>query len=167
MLYAFGFIGLFTLGAASGLFLATPGMNVHLAGSCFEAGHFHYIIAGAGLMALLGGLHYWWPKITGRLYPEGWGRLSSLAIFLGANLAYFPQLLLGYLGLPRHYHEYPEEFQLLSVASSAGALLLAAGCLLTLVCLAWSMRYGRPAGPNPWGAEGLEWLLSSPPPGES
>jgi cytochrome c oxidase subunit 1 len=142
-------------------------MNVHLAGSCFEAGHFHYIIAGAGLMALLGGLHYWWPKITGRLYPEGWGRLSSLAIFLGANLAYFPQLLLGYLGLPRHYHEYPEEFQLLSVASSAGALLLAAGCLLTLVCLAWSMRYGRPAGPNPWGAEGLEWLLSSPPPGES
>jgi cytochrome c oxidase subunit 1 len=115
-------------------------------------------------MAYLGGIHFWWPKITGRMYPEAWGRLAALVIFAGFNLTFFPQYLLGYAGMPRRYHSYPEEFQLLHVLSSAGAVLLAVGYLLPLGYLAWSLRYGRKAPPNPWQATGLEWQTASPPP---
>ena len=108
-------------------------------------------------MAYLGGLHFWWPKMTGRMYPEGWAKLSALMIFLGFNLTFFPQFILGYLGMPRRYHVYPDEFQVLHVLSTAGASVLAVGYLLPLIYFAWSLRYGRVAGANPWGATGLEW----------
>src|SRR5213075_1741295 len=113
------------------------------------------------------GLHYWWPKISGRMYPEGWGRFSALVIFVGFNLTFLPQFVLGYLGMPRRYHAYPAEFQVLNVMSTAGASILGLGYLMPLLYLAWSMRYGRPAGPNPWGATGLEWQTTSPPPIEN
>jgi len=167
MLYAIGFIGLFTIGGLTGLFLAALGLNVHVTDTYFVVAHFHYIMVGGAIMGYLGGLHYWWPKISGRLYPEGWGRVAAIIIFVGFNLTFFPQFILGYLGMPRRYHYYPEEFQILHVMSSAGASILAVGYLLPLAYLAWSMRYGRRAGPNPWDARGLEWEIASPPPTEN
>jgi cytochrome c oxidase subunit 1 len=164
MLYAFGFLGLFTIGGLTGLFLAALGVDVHVTDTYFVVAHFHYIMVGGVIMGYLGGLHFWWPKITGRLYPEGWAKLSALVIFLGFNLTFFPQFILGYLGMPRRYHAYPEEFQVLNVMSSAGASILAVGYLLPLFYLLWSMRYGPEAGPNPFDARGLEWQTVSPPP---
>src|SRR5574340_425549 len=164
MLYAFGFIGLFTIGGLTGLFLATIGINVHVTDTYFVVAHFHYVMVGGVLIGFLGGLHYWWPKMTGRMYPEGWARLSALVVFLGFNLTFFPQFVLGYMGMPRRYAAYPEEFQVLNVLSTAGASVLAAGYIIPLVYLLWSLRYGKMAGANPWGATGLEWKTLSPPP---
>jgi cytochrome c oxidase subunit 1 len=164
MLYAFGFIGLFTIGGLTGLFVAALGIDVHVTDTYFVVAHFHYIMVGGTIMAYLGGLHYWWPKMTGRMYPEGWAKLSALVIFLGFNLTFFPQFILGYLGMPRRYHVYPEEFQVLHVLSTAGASVLAVGYVIPMVYFIWSLRYGQPVGANPWGATGLEWRTSSPPP---
>ncbi len=164
MLYAFGFIGLFTIGGLTGLFLAALGMDVHVTDTYFVVAHFHYIMVGGAIMGYLGGMHYWWPKISGRMYPEGWAKLGALIIFLGFNLTFFPQFLLGYMGMPRRYHAYPPEFQVLNVMSSAGASILAVGYLLPMVYFVWSMRYGPIASANPWPSTGLEWRTSSPPP---
>jgi cytochrome c oxidase subunit 1 len=164
MLYALGFIGLFTIGGLTGLFLATLGFDVHVHDTYFVVAHFHYIMVGGSVMAYLGGIHFWWPKMTGRTYPEGWAKLAALIVFIGFNLTFFPQFVLGYLGMPRRYHAYPPEFQVLNVMSSAGASILAVGYVLPLVYLIWSLRYGRVAGKNPWGARGLEWEADSPPP---
>jgi cytochrome c oxidase subunit 1 len=167
MLYAFGFIGLFTIGGLTGLFLATLGLDVHVHDTYFIVAHFHYIMVGGTIMAYLGGLHYWWPKISGRMYPEGWAKFGALVIFLGFNLTFFPQFILGYLGMPRRYHMYPDEFQVLNVMSSAGASILGIGYLVPMIYLVWSMRYGPIASANPWNAKGLEWETSSPPPTEN
>lgn len=167
MLYALGFIGLFTIGGLTGLFLGTLGVDVHVTDTYFVVAHFHYVMVGGTIMAYLGGLHFWWPKITGRLYNEFWARISAAIVFIGFNLTFFPQFLLGYLGMPRRYHVYPEEFQVLNVLSTAGASILGVGYLLPLIYLAWSMRYGELAPANPWGAAGLEWETSSPPPPEN
>jgi cytochrome c oxidase subunit 1 len=164
MLYAFGFIGLFTIGGLTGLFVACLGIDVHVTDTYFVVAHFHYIMVGGAIMAYLGGLHYWWPKMTGRMYPETWARLSAGIIFLGFNLTFFPQFILGYLGMPRRYHVYPPEFQVLNVMSTAGASVLAVGYLMPMVYFIWSLRYGKVAPANPWGATGLEWKTASPPP---
>jgi cytochrome c oxidase subunit 1 len=167
MLYALGFIGLFTIGGLTGLFLATLAIDVHVHDTYFVVAHFHYIMVGGMVMAYLGGLHFWWPKMTGRLYPEGWAKLAALIIFIGFNLTFYPQFLLGYLGMPRRYHFYPAEFQVLNVMSSAGASILGVGYLIPMLYFIWSLRYGVLAGPNPWGAKGLEWQTPSPPPMEN
>jgi cytochrome c oxidase subunit 1 len=167
MLYALGFIGLFTMGGLTGLFLASLATDVHLNGTYFIVAHFHYIMVGGAVMAYLGGLHFWWPKITGRLYPDGWARFAALVIFVGFNLTFFPQFVLGYLGMPRRYAVYPGEFQVLNVMSSAGASILGVGYIIPLVYFIWSFKYGPIAGPNPWGAKGLEWTTPSPPPTEN
>jgi cytochrome c oxidase subunit 1 len=164
MLYAFGFIGVFTIGGLTGLFLASLGMDVHVHDTYFVIAHFHYIMVGGMVMAYLGGMHFWWPKISGRMYPESWGKLAALIVFVGFNLTFFPQFILGYMGMPRRYHSYPPEFQILNVLSTAGATILAVGYLLPMVYFTWSMRYGRPAPSNPWNAAGLEWQAHSPPP---
>jgi cytochrome c oxidase subunit 1 len=164
MLYALGFIGLFTVGGMTGMFLAALAVDVHVHDTYFVVAHFHYIMVGGMVMAYLGGIHFWWPKITGRLYPEGWARFSAILIFVGFNLTFFPQFVLGYLGMPRRYHVYPDEFQVLNVMSSAGASILAVGYLFPLTYLIWSLRYGPIAPANPWGATGLEWQTTSPPP---
>ncbi len=164
MLYILGFIGLFTMGGVTGLFLAALGLDVHVTDTYFVVAHFHYIMVGGAVMAYFAGLHYWWPKITGRMYPEWWARLGALIVFVGFNLTFFPQFILGYLGMPRRYHAYAPEFQVLNVMSTAGASILAVGYFLPLVYLIWSLRFGRKAGVNPWGAVGLEWTTSSPPP---
>jgi cytochrome c oxidase subunit I len=167
MLYALGFIGLFTMGGLTGLFLASLATDVHVHDTYFVVAHFHYIMVGGAVMGYLGGIHYWWPKMTGRLYPEGWARLAALVIFIGFNLTFGPQFILGYLGMPRRYAVYPAEFQVLNVMSSAGASILAVGYAIPLIYLIWSARYGPAAGDNPWGAKGLEWTTSSPPPPEN
>ena len=118
-------------------------------------------------MGYLGGIHFWWPKITGRRYPEGWGRFAALIIFVGFNLTFFPQFIVGYLGMPRRYWAYPPEFQVYNVMSTAGASILGIGYLIPMIYLLWSLRYGAKAGPNPWGAKGLEWTTPSPPPTEN
>jgi cytochrome c oxidase subunit 1 len=167
MLYALGFIGLFTMGGLTGMFLAALATDVHLNGTYFIVAHFHYIMVGGAVMGYLGGIHFWWPKISGRKYPNGWAMLSAAIIFIGFNLTFFPQFVLGYLGMPRRYAFYPAEFQVLNVMSSAGASILGVGYLIPLVYFIWSMRYGPVAEANPWGATGLEWQTSSPPPTEN
>jgi cytochrome c oxidase subunit I len=164
MLYAMGFIGLFTMGGMTGLYLAALGLDVHVHHTYFVIAHFHYIMVGGAVMGYLAGIHFWWPKISGRMYPEAWGKIAAGTIFIGFNLTFFPQFVLGYLGMPRRYHVYPPEFQVLNVMSSAGASILAVGYVLPLVYMIWSLRYGAVAGKNPWRARGLEWETLSPPP---
>ena len=164
MLYALGFIGLFTIGGLTGLVLATLGLDIHVHDTYFVIAHFHYIMVGGMVMAYLGGIHFWWPKITGRLYPDSWGRLAAAIIFIGFNLTFFPQFIVGYLGMPRRYHVYPPEFQVLNVFSTAGASILGVGYLLPLLYLFWSLKYGAKSPANPWDATGLEWMAPSPPP---
>src|ERR687891_137305 len=167
MLYALGFIGLFTIGGLTGLFLASLGIDVHVHDTYFVIAHFHYIMVGGAVMGYLGGIHFWWPKMTGRLYPEGWARLAAVTVFLGFNLTFFPQFVLGYLGMPRRYHVYPPEFQVLNVMSTAGASILAVGYMIPLVYLLYSLVAGKRAADDPWGAKGLEWEIPSPPPTEN
>lgn len=164
MLYAIGFIGLFTIGGMTGLMLAVLGLDVHLHDTYFVIAHFHYIMVGGTVMAFLGGVHYWWPKISGKMYPEGLARISAAIVFIGFNLTFFPQYVLGYLGMPRRYAAYPEEFQMLHVLSTAGATILGVGYVLPLCYLIWAWYHGRGATPNPWRATGLEWKTPSPPP---
>ncbi|MGJ0534397.1 cytochrome c oxidase subunit I [Methylocystis sp.] len=167
MLYAIGFIGLFTTGGLTGLFVAALAADVHLTQTYFVVAHFHYVMVGGMVSAYFAGLHFWWPKITGRLYPEMWGRAGAITIFVGFNLTFFPQFVLGYLGMPRRYFAYPAHFEPLNLLSSAGAVVLAIGYLLPLGYLTWSLLYGERASANPWGATGLEWTTPSPPPTEN
>jgi cytochrome c oxidase subunit 1 len=164
MLYALGFLGLFSIGGLTGLVLAAIPVDVHVTDTYFVVAHFHYIMVGGTIMGYLGGIHYWWPKMTGRLYPEGWAKAAALIVFVGFNLTFFPQFILGYSGMPRRYATYDEHFQVLNVMSSAGASILGFGYLLPFSYLLWSLKYGRKAGPNPWGAASLEWRTPSPPP---
>jgi cytochrome c oxidase subunit I len=127
MLYALGTIGLFTIGGLTGLILASLGVDTHVHDTYFVVAHFHYIMVGASVMGYLGGLHFWWPKISGRLYPEFLGRIAAIVLFVGFNLSFFPQFILGYLGTPRRYYSYPPELQVLNVLSTAGATILAVG----------------------------------------
>jgi cytochrome c oxidase subunit 1 len=167
MLYALGFIGLFTIGGMTGLFLASLGLDVHVTDSYFVIAHFHYIMVGGMVTAFMGGIHFWWPKISGRMYPEGWGKVAAAIMFIGFNLTFFPQFVLGYLGMNRRYWHYAPEFQVLNVLSSAGASILGISYILPLGYFAWSLRHGAPAGNNPWNAAGLEWTTPSPPPREN
>ena len=164
MLYALGFVGLFTLGGLTGLFLASLPVDIHVTDTYFVVAHFHYIMVGGMVSAFFGGLHFWWPKITGRTYPDAWARFAAILMFFGFNITFFPQFIMGYSGMPRRYHTYPPEFQIWHVLSSAGAMVLAAAYLMPLGYLTWSLIYGKRAADDPWGAKGLEWRTSSPPP---
>ena len=163
MLYAFGFMGLFTIGGLTGIFLATLGMDIHLTETYFIVAHFHFVMVGGMLMAYLAGIHFWWPKMTGRMYPEGVSKTAAVITFIGFIVTFFPQFILGYLGMPRRYASYPADFQVLNVFSTAGASILGIGYLLPMLYLPWSLVYGKIAGDNPWQATGLEWQIQSPP----
>ncbi|HUC12246.1 MAG TPA: cbb3-type cytochrome c oxidase subunit I [Stellaceae bacterium] len=164
MIYALGFVLLFTIGGLTGLMLATLAIDVDLHATYFVIAHFHYIMVGGTISGFFAALHYWWPKITGRLYPETWARFAAALTFVGFNLTFFPQFILGYLGMPRRSYTYPPQWQSWNLLSSAGASILAVAYALPLFYLGWSLFYGRRAGPNPWGATGLEWTTPSPPP---
>jgi cytochrome c oxidase subunit 1 len=163
MMWVFGFLGLFLIGGLTGIFTASLGIDVHIHDTYFVVAHFHYIMVGGAIMGFFSGLHFWWPKMTGRMYHDGLAQLAALLVFVGFNLTFFPQFILGYLGMPRRYHMYPPEFQFLNVLSSAGATVLGAGYLLIMAYLAYSLFKGQAAGSNPWKATGLEWKTQSPP----
>ena len=167
MLYGIGFMGLFLIGGLTGLFLGATGLVVHLTDTYFVVAHFHYVMVGGQVIAYLGGIHYWWPKMTGKMYSEFWGKISAMLVFIGFNLTFFPQFILGYLGMPRRYASYPEELQVLNIFSTAGASVLGIGLVLPVIYLAQSLISGKPAGDNPWMLPGLEWRTSSPPPTEN
>src|SRR5262249_23275184 len=149
MLYALGFIGLFTIGGLTGLMLASLAIDVHVHDTYFVVAHFHYIMVGGAVMAYLGGIHFWWPKLSCRMYSELLGKLEARVVFVGFNLTFFPQFVLGYLRMPRRYYEYPAEFQVLNVLSTAGASILAVGYVLPLTYLLGSLLRPPRAGPNP------------------
>jgi cytochrome c oxidase subunit 1 len=166
MIYALGFMGLFTLGGLTGLYLGTLGTDVHLTNTYFIVAHFHYVMVGGAVTAFLGGLHYWWPKMTGRMYNESVAKWNAVLVFIGFNLTFFPQFIVGFMGMPRRYHYYylAPEFQPYHIMSSLGASALALSFIIPAVYLSHSLRKGARASANPWGAHGLEWETSSPPP---
>jgi cytochrome c oxidase subunit 1 len=163
MLYALGFIGLFTVGGLTGLYLSSLSTDIHLSDTYFVIAHFHYVAVGSTVMAYLAGIHYWWPKITGRMYPEGWGRTAAIILFVGFTLTFMPQFIAGYNGMPRRYAMYDPEYHVMNVLSTAGATIMGLGYLLPAFYLLWSLKWGEKAGPNPWRATGLEWQCPSPP----
>jgi len=167
MLFALGFIALFTMGGLTGLFLATLGMDMHVHDTYFVVAHFHFIMVGGTVLGYMAGLHYWWPKITGRMYSDWWSRIGAIVMFIGFFLTFLPQFVLGYNGMPRRTHMYVPEFQVWNVMSTAGASILGVGYILPLCYLIPSLWFGKPAGPNPWHATGLEWQTASPPPKEN
>ncbi len=146
MLFALGFIALFTMGGLTGLFLATLGIDLHVHDTYFVIAHFHFIMVGGMVMAYMAGLHYWWPKMTGRMYSLWWSRLAALIIFFGFFLTFLPQFVVGYNGMPRRYHSYPPEFQVWNVLSTAGASILSVGYVLPLGYLLLSLCYGKRGG---------------------
>ena len=167
MLYSMGFIGLFTIGGLTGIFLAAMGLDVHVHDTYFIVAHFHYVMVGSAIMGYMAALHFWWPKMFGRMYPQGMAKVAAVLVFLGFNLTFFPQFVVGYLGMPRRYHFYPPEFQIYNVVSSSGAFVLGFGYLLPLLYLTYSLFKGEKVGANPLGAKGLEWETASPPPTEN
>ncbi len=167
MLYVLSFLFLFGIGGLTGLFLGSLATDVHLHDTYFVVAHFHYVMMGGTVMGFLAGLHYWWPKMFGRMYNEAAGRIAALIIFVGFNLTFFPQFVMGSQGMPRRYAQYPARFQPYHDLSTAGAYLMAIGFTLIAVYLIRSLVKGRPAPANPWGAGSLEWRTGSPPPVEN
>jgi len=167
MIYALSFIWLFSIGGLTGMFLGTLNVDVHLHDTYFVVAHFHYVMVGGTLMALFGGMYYWWPKMFGRMPNEKLGRLSALFTFIGFNVTFFPQFILGSRGMPRRYYSYLPEFQELHQISTVGAFILGLGILLAFAGVLISLKNGKRAPANPWGANSLEWYCSSPPPHEN
>lgn len=161
--YILVFLFLFVFGGMTGVAVATSSLDIHWHDTYFVVAHFHFIMVGGTLTAFLAALHYWFPKITGRLYPDGWGIAAAVLVFLGFFLTFFPQFLLGNEGMPRRYATYPEHFQNLHALSTAGAYLLGVTLLMTLAYLWHGLRKGELAGPNPWGSRSFEWRTQSPP----
>jgi cytochrome c oxidase subunit 1 len=163
-LYTLAFLGLFLIGGVTGLFLAAMGLDVHMHDNYFVVAHFHYVMVGGMVTAFFGGLHFWWPKMWGRMYNEFVGKFAAVVVFVGFNLTFFPQFIVGYMGMPRRYHAYVPEFQVLNVLSSAGASVLGFGYVLAALNLLWAIRFGKIVTErNPWGATGLEWETQTPP----
>ncbi len=167
MLYALAFLFLFTIGGFTGIVLGALSVDVHLHDTYFIVAHFHYVMMGGTVMAFLGGLHYWWPKMWGRLYNEFWGKISVALIFIGFNMTFFTQFILGSQGMPRRYYTYLDQYQPLHAFSSVGSWVLGLGFIIMAVYLIHSIFKGKPAGNNPWGGLTFEWTTTSPPPHEN
>jgi cytochrome c oxidase subunit 1 len=162
MLYALIFLFLFSIGGLTGLPLGALSTDLHLTDSYFVVAHFHYVMMGGTIIAFVGGLHHWWPKITGRMYNETWGMIGAILVFIGFNVTFFTQFIVGVQGMPRRYATYVDAFQIYHVISTIGSYVLLVGFLVHLFNFIASLR-GRIAPPNPWGALSLEWYAASPP----
>jgi cytochrome c oxidase subunit 1 len=164
LLFALGFLFLFAIGGMTGIMLASIGLDVHFHDTYFVVAHFHYVMVGGTLMALMGGLFYWWPKMFGKMFKESWARMSFVFIFIGFNVTFFPQFILGAMGMPRRYFDYLPAYESLNRISTMGSWLIATGFLIALVTFIHSLMKGEKAPDNPWGAKTLEWTVASPPP---
>jgi cytochrome c oxidase subunit 1 len=167
MLYAFAFLFVFTIGGLTGIVLATIATNMHLHGTYYVVAHFHYVMVGGTLMGFMAGAHYWFPKFFGKMYNETAAKISWLLIFLGFNVTFFPQFIMGSQGMPRRYYNYLPEFKIYHQISTVGALMIAAGFVLAAIYFVVALRCGRKASDNPWRGQTLEWKTSSPPPTEN
>ncbi|MBM3726890.1 MAG: cytochrome c oxidase subunit I [Acidobacteria bacterium] len=163
MLYAMSFLLLFTIGGLTGLFLGTLATDIHLHDTYFVVAHFHYVMMGGTVIAFIGGLFYWWPKMVGRMYSEKGGALSAILVFIGFNATFLPQFIMGSRGMPRRYFTYLDQFQPLHQFSTVGAEILGAGILVAILTLVASLRKKPDAIANPWGGSTLEWEAQSPP----
>jgi cytochrome c oxidase subunit 1 len=169
MFYCASFLILFTIGGLTGIHLGALGLDVHLHDTYFVVAHFHYVMVGGTVIAFLGGIHHWWPKIFGRMYSEFWGKISCALVFIGFNMTFFTQFYLGSQGMPRRYADYSgmlktNLFESLHGFSSLGALVIGLGLFITMIYLIHAIFWGKPAGDNPWGGLSLEWATTSPPP---
>jgi cytochrome c oxidase subunit I len=164
MLYALGFMFLFAIGGVTGIMLAVIGVDVHFHDTYFVVAHFHYVMVGGTLMAIMGGFYYWFPKMFGKMYNESLARLTFVFIFIGFNVTFFPQFILGAMGMPRRYFDYIEAYHSLNAISTVGSWLIGCGFFLSLYVLVTALIWGKKASANPWGAKTLEWQTSSPPP---
>jgi len=162
-IYFMGFLYFLVFGGLTGIALSTVSLDVHWQDTYFVVAHFHFIMVGGTIMAFLGGLHYWWPKMFGKTYSERWALAAAVLVIIGFNATFIPQFLLGNMGMPRRYYSYPEQFQALNVASTAGASLLAFGFFIILFYLVASLARGKASGPNPYFSRGYEWNTPSPP----
>jgi len=162
-LYICGFLFFVVFGGMTGIAVATVSLDVHWHDTYFVVAHFHFIMVGAVIMGFLIAIHYWFPKMFGRKYHEGWGMVAASFIILGFIATFIPQFLAGNAGMPRRYYMYPERFQALNVASTAGASLLAIGFVIIAIYLIYALLRGEIAGDNPWNSKGIEWLTTSPP----
>jgi cytochrome c oxidase subunit I len=167
MLYALSFLFLFSIGGLTGIFLGALSVDVHLTDTYFVVAHFHYVMMGGTVMAFLAGLHYWWPKMTGRMYNETLGRVGAVLIFIGFNVTFLTQFVLGSRGMPRRYYDYPPQFKELHQMSTWGAWLLGATFFMMTIYFLASLRWGAKAPDNPWGSLGFEWRTPTPPPVEN
>jgi cytochrome c oxidase subunit 1 len=163
MLYGLAFLFTFSIGGLTGIFLGALSVDVHLHDTYFVVAHFHYVMMGGTIIAFIGGIHHWWPKMFGRMYNERHGRIGALLVFIGFNVTFFNQFIVGQQGMPRRYYTYVPQFQQQHVLSTIGAYILAAGLLWTAFYLLNSLRNGEKAPPNPWGGASLEWQTASPP----
>ncbi len=163
MLYAMAFLFLFAIGGLTGIFFATLAVDIHLTDTYFVVAHFHYVMMGGTVIAFLGGLHYWWPKMTGRMYSEKWGRIATALVFIGFNMTFGSQFIMGGQGMPRRYFNYLDQFQPIHAFSTYGSWVLGSGLFLTAIYLLASLKTGPLAPDNPWGGTTMEWQSSSPP----
>jgi cytochrome c oxidase subunit 1 len=164
MLYALMFLITFSIGGFTGIMLGVLAIDVHLHDTYFVVAHFHYVMMGGNVIAALGGLHYWWPKMTGKMYNETAGKIAAVLVFIGFNLTFFPQFIMGSRGMPRRYYDYPEEFEIYHQLSTLGSYVLAVGLFMILGYMIWSLVKGKVAPQNPWGALTLEWTHTTTPP---
>jgi cytochrome c oxidase subunit 1 len=164
MLYALSFILLFTIGGLTGIFLGALNIDVHLHDTYFVVAHFHYVMMGSALIAFLGALHHWWPKMFGRMYNERVGQICAIFVFVGFNLTFLPQFVMGSRGMARRYFDYDPEFTVYHQISTVGAFFMGITLVVSFGNLVMSLFNGRRAPRNPWGGTTLEWQAPSPPP---
>jgi cytochrome c oxidase subunit 1 len=163
MLFALGFLALFTCGGITGVWLAAVPFDLHVHGTYFVVAHFHYVLVGGSLMGVFAGMYFWYPKMSGRLMNEVLGKIHFWLFFIGFNGTFLPQHWLGMLGMPRRVPIYDPQFQFWNDVSSISSYVMTLGILVFFVNVIYSLRAGKKSGPNPWGARTLEWQIPSPP----
>ncbi|MGO9707987.1 MAG: cytochrome c oxidase subunit I [Polyangiaceae bacterium] len=162
MLYALAFIFQFTIGGLTGLFLGMLAIDVHLHDTYFVVAHFHYVMVGGTVFAFFGGLHYWWPKMFGKMYDERMAQIAFALVFIGFNVTFLSQFVMGSRGMPRRYYDYLPQFTMYHQISTVGSWILASGFLVMLAMFIKSLSSGKKAPRNPWGSAALEWQTGHP-----
>jgi cytochrome c oxidase subunit 1 len=167
LLFALSFVFLFSIGGLSGLIIGSLATNIHLHGTYFIVGHFHYVMFGGAGFSIFAALHYWFPKMTGKMYDERLAKLGCLLLLAGVNILYFPMFIIGYQGMPRRYFDYPSQYFTGHLISTVGSWIVAAGLMIIFGNLVQALYKGEKAPDNPWNGKTLEWQIPSPPPREN